>query len=66
MDINVGVIERVKSITTSYTALITDDNILANATSGNIIVSLPSAALKKGKILLVGLGEMVWVLLLVV
>ena len=49
MPVIVGIAERVKIITSNYTALITDDTIFANAASGAITITLPSAAGQKGK-----------------
>ena len=51
MPISIGTVERLKTISSNYIALITDDSILADATSGNIVVTLPSAASKTGKVI---------------
>lgn len=51
MALDIGVVERVKSVTANYSIAITDDNIVANATSGNITLTLPNPALKAGKVI---------------
>lgn len=50
-DINLGVTEKVKTVTTSYNALVSDDNIMVDAGGGNVTVGLPSASLKRGKVI---------------
>ena len=49
MPVSIGTVDRVKSITANYTALISDDLILADSTSGAITITLPTAASFKGK-----------------
>ena len=52
-DINMGVVERVKTVTSNYTVSSSDANIMVDATSGNVTVTLPSASAKKGRVVLV-------------
>lgn len=59
-DINIGVTEKVKTISSNYTALISDDNIMVDATSGNVTVGLPSASLKRGKVIKVFKTDGAW------
>jgi hypothetical protein len=49
--VNVGIVERVKNITSNYNASLTDDNIFVDASGGAVTVTLPAASGKKGKVI---------------